>query len=58
MTWIPLLAASMNPEETPLFRYELTEETHKAEGDSVRGVRGSVLWQDTAVTLVLFVSLS
>lgn len=37
MQWIPLLAASMNPEETPLFRKELTGETHKAEGDRVRG---------------------
>lgn len=39
VTWIPLLAATMNPEETPLFRYELTEETHKAKGQSVRAVR-------------------
>lgn len=37
MPWIPLLAASMNPEETPLFRKELTGETHKAEGERVRG---------------------
>lgn len=36
-TWIPLLTASMNPEETPLFRYELTEETHKAEGGICEG---------------------
>lgn len=37
LPWIPLLAASVNPEETPLFRKELTEETHKAEGERVRG---------------------
>lgn len=37
LPWIPLLAASMNPEETPLFRKELTGETHKAEGERVRG---------------------
>lgn len=30
----------MNPEETPLFRKELTGETHKAEGERVRGQRG------------------
>lgn len=35
--WIPLLAASVNPEETPFFRKELTGETHKAEGERVRG---------------------
>lgn len=29
----------MNPEETPFFRKELTEETHKSEGERVRGVR-------------------
>lgn len=34
---IPLLAASVNPEETPFFRKELTGETHKAEGERVRG---------------------
>lgn len=56
MTWIPLLAA-MNPEETPLFRYELTEETHKAKGQSVKAVRGCGSWQDTRITLVLFLSL-
>lgn len=27
----------MNPEETPFFRKELTGETHKAEGERVRG---------------------
>lgn len=37
LPWIPLLAASVNPEETPFFRKELTEETHKAEGQRVRG---------------------
>ena len=37
LPWIPLLAASVNPEETPLFRKELTGETHKAEGERVRG---------------------
>lgn len=37
LPWIPLLAASVNPEETPFFRKELTGETHKAEGESVRG---------------------
>lgn len=37
LLWIPLLAASVNPEETPLFRKELTEETHKVEGETVRG---------------------
>lgn len=36
LPWIPLLAASVNPEETPLFRKELTGETHKAEGERVR----------------------
>ncbi len=36
-TWIPLFTASMNPEETLLFRYELTEETHKAEGGICEG---------------------
>lgn len=34
--WIPLLAASVNPEETPFFRKELTGETHKAEEEKVR----------------------
>lgn len=34
---IPLLAASVNPEETPFFRKELTGETHKAEGERVKG---------------------
>lgn len=38
--WIPLLAASVNPEETPFFRKELTEETHKSEGERVRGGGG------------------
>lgn len=33
LPWIPLLAASVYPEETPLFRKELTGETHKAEGE-------------------------
>lgn len=37
LPWIPLLAAGMNPEETPLFREELTGETHKAKGERVRG---------------------
>lgn len=37
LPWIPLLAASVNPEETPLFRKKLTGETHKAEGERVRG---------------------
>lgn len=37
LLWIPLLAASVNPEETPLFRKELTGETHKAEGERVKG---------------------
>lgn len=37
LPWIPLLAASVNPEETPFFRKELTGETHKAEGERVRG---------------------
>lgn len=37
LPWIPLLAASVNPEETPFFRKELTEETHKSEGERVRG---------------------
>lgn len=41
-TWIPLFTASMNPEETPLFRYELTEETHKAEGGICEGLWGLV----------------
>lgn len=27
----------MNPEETPFFRKELTGETHKSEGERVRG---------------------
>lgn len=54
MTWIPPLAATVNPEETPLFRYELTEETHKAKGQSVRAVRGSGSRQDTTITLVSF----
>lgn len=52
LPWIPLLAASVNPEETPLFRKELTGETHKAEGERVRGKeewwkwgqRGSSTW--------------
>lgn len=38
--WIPLLAASVNPEETPFFRKELTEKTHKSEGERVRGGGG------------------
>ncbi|TNN85713.1 hypothetical protein EYF80_003960 [Liparis tanakae] len=33
LPWIPLLAATVNPEETPFFRKKLTEETHKAEGE-------------------------
>lgn len=37
LPWIPLLAAGVNPEETPFFRKELTEKTHKAEGERVRG---------------------
>lgn len=32
----------MNPEETPLFRKELTGETHKSEGEKVRGREGVV----------------
>lgn len=30
----------MNPEETPFFRKELTEKTHKSEGERVRGGGG------------------
>lgn len=32
----------MNPEETPFFRKELTEETHKSEEERVRGGWGWV----------------
>ena len=42
--WIPLLAASVNPEDTPLFRNELTEETHKAE-EQVKGSSGAREWR-------------
>ena len=42
--WIPLLAASVNPEETPLFREECTKkETHKAEGREGEGWRRGVM---------------
>lgn len=34
---IPLLAASVNPEETPFFRKELTGETHKGRGREGEG---------------------
>ena len=44
MPWIPQLAASVNPEETPLFREECTEkETHKAEGREGEGWRRGVM---------------